>query len=156
MSTTELVSLVRASPFSRPFLEHGKDLLVYAVRARTDFRLDTTANRHELFCPITLMYFEDPVCFADGFTYERAAIEKHLSRFNTSPKTGATHFTKDVLPNHNIRILVDEHKQGNAHETEDQRDALLARLLAPRQLVMVQLSVDASALVRIRLEGRAM
>ena len=84
---------------------------------------------HEFCCPITLMPFQDPVCFADGFTYERAALEKHLSRFSTSPKTGATHFTKDVVPNHNLRILIEERKERDARATKDHRDALLASLL---------------------------
>jgi len=142
LDASELVTIVRSSPFSQPFLEHGRDILVDAVRARTGDKFDAGSDvPHEFCCPITLMPFKDPICFADGFTYERAALEKHLSRYATSPKTGETYFTKDVVPNHNLRILIYEHNERNARATQDRRDAFLEHLLSPRPLVTMQLSV---------------
>lgn len=46
---------------------------------------------HEFLCPITREVMRDPVVCADGFTYERAAIEEwFLSGKLTSPMTNST------------------------------------------------------------------
>ena len=39
-------------------------------------------------CSITAERMKDPVIAADGFSYERVAIEKWFSNKATSPKTG--------------------------------------------------------------------
>jgi len=44
--------------------------------------------RAEFLCPITYDLLTDPVIAADGNTYERAAIEKWLSKTQTSPLNG--------------------------------------------------------------------
>lgn len=50
----------------------------------------------ELRCPVTLELMKDPVIAADGFTYERFAIEQWFKEHVTSPLTNA------VLPNTNL------------------------------------------------------
>ena len=47
----------------------------------------TSQAENDLICPITLRLMRDPVCAADGFSYERSALEKHLKTKKTSPKT---------------------------------------------------------------------
>ncbi|CAN0298084.1 unnamed protein product, partial [Ascophyllum nodosum] len=50
-------------------------------------------------CPITRCPIEDPAVAADGYTYERAAIERWLSEHDTSPVTGEPLETKTVFKN---------------------------------------------------------
>ena len=50
---------------------------------------------------------------ADGFTYERSAIEQWLENHNTSPKTGIELESKQLVPNYSLRSLIqDFHKPG--------------------------------------------
>ena len=61
---------------------------------------------------------EDPVLAADGFSYERVAIEKWFSNHSTSPKTGEQLTTTVVTPNLTLLTLikewVDNHLTGRA------------------------------------------
>ena len=61
-----------------------------------------------MVCPITLEVFRDPVIAADGHSYERAALARWLSGHNTSPVTGATLASRCAMPNHALRVAVDE------------------------------------------------
>ena len=48
-----------------------------------------------------------PVAFqADGFTYERSAIEQWLETHNTSPTTGLELESKQIFPNYSLRSLI--------------------------------------------------
>lgn len=50
----------------------------------------------------------DPVLLlADQHTYERAAITAWLESRNTSPVTGEVLATRDVVPNHTLRSMID-------------------------------------------------
>ena len=50
---------------------------------------------------------------ADGFTYERSAIEQWLETHNTSPATGAALESKQLIPCHSLRSLIqDFHERG--------------------------------------------
>lgn len=58
---------------------------------------------------------KDPVIAADGFTYERAAIEKWLSKSNHSPMTGAALTNINIIPNLALRNTIQsflQNKQG--------------------------------------------
>ena len=57
-------------------------------------------------CPITAEIMTDPVCAADGFTYERAAITKWLRAKDTSPITGAVLENKCLFPNNSLRSMI--------------------------------------------------
>ena len=43
---------------------------------------------------------------ADGFTYERSAIEQWLKTHNTSPATGLELESKQLNPNYSLRSLI--------------------------------------------------
>jgi chromatin remodeling complex protein RSC6 len=76
----------------------------------------------EFLCPITQEVMSDPVSTADGHTYERAAIRRWLSRKRTSPLTGSDLRTKDLIPNHALRKLIQEWRSGAvAPEGAEQR-----------------------------------
>ena len=49
----------------------------------------------------------------DGHTYERSAIEQWLETHNTSPATGAALESKQLIPCHRLRSLIqDFHERG--------------------------------------------
>lgn len=50
--------------------------------------------------------FKDPVIAADGFTYERSAIEDWLSRKNTSPLLNVPLEHTFLIPNHAVRTTI--------------------------------------------------
>ena len=60
----------------------------------------------DYICPITTEIMTDPVCTADGFTYERTAITEWLRTNDTSPSTGDTLDSKALIPNHLVRSLL--------------------------------------------------
>ena len=61
---------------------------------------------NEYKCPITAEIMTDPVCTADGFTYERTAITEWLLTNDTSPSTGAKLACKRLVPNVTVRCLL--------------------------------------------------
>lgn len=59
---------------------------------------------YEFLCPITLELLTDPVIAADGFTYERSAIEEWLSSGKvTSPSTNEPLLNQSLVSNHQVR-----------------------------------------------------
>jgi hypothetical protein len=50
------------------------------------------------------------VICSDGHTYERAAIERWLQSHGTSPKTNAQLTSRALLPNHNLRGVIEAFK----------------------------------------------
>ena len=65
-------------------------------------------------CPITDDVMADPVIFSDGHSYERWSIEHWLVGHNTSPLTaGAELGSKQLIPNHALRKVVQEWEQNN-------------------------------------------
>ncbi|CAJ1398576.1 unnamed protein product [Effrenium voratum] len=66
-----------------------------------------------LVCPINRAIMRDPVLAADGWTYERRAVEKHMARAGRtmpkSPVTGERFSTRQVLPNMVVRQLVSQY-----------------------------------------------
>ena len=58
-------------------------------------------------CPISLELMRDPVICADGHSYERANIEDWFKRSNSSPKTGADLEHKFLIPNVNLRNIIE-------------------------------------------------
>lgn len=58
-------------------------------------------------CPLTRERMADPVvCLGDGLTYERAAIAEWLELHSVSPITGQLLTTRDMVPNHALRNLL--------------------------------------------------
>jgi U-box domain len=70
-----------------------------------------TAASHTLpewmLCPLTKAVLVDPVlCTGDGQTYERSAITQWLAASDTSPVTGQPLTSREVLPNHALRSII--------------------------------------------------
>lgn len=57
-------------------------------------------------CPITDAVMKDPVIAADGYTYERSAIENHLASTAVSPKTGERMSHRNVVRNQFVWNLI--------------------------------------------------
>jgi hypothetical protein len=57
-------------------------------------------------CSITAEIMLDPVCTSDGFTYEREAITEWLRTKDTSPLTGGTLESKNLVPNLSLRSII--------------------------------------------------
>ena len=74
-------------------------------------------------CPITTELMTDPVMTTDGFTYERAAIERWFVSSNLSPITGVPLASTQLVPNltakSGIRAVLERHTpvQAAAHAT---------------------------------------
>lgn len=66
-----------------------------------------------LCCPITMDLMQDPAVAADGFTYERMAIEKWLLVNSSSPMTNVPLTQKVVFPNHSMRQAINEWRLQN-------------------------------------------
>ena len=64
--------------------------------------------RDEFTCPITRQLMRVPVIAADGHTYDRAAIERWLANHENSPKTGEALEHRLLVPNHNLKRLIDD------------------------------------------------
>jgi U-box domain len=47
------------------------------------------------------------LCISDGHSYEQRAISEWLQTHDTSPVTGQLLATKDLLPNHALRQLIE-------------------------------------------------
>lgn len=57
-------------------------------------------------CPILMELMSDPVICADGFSYERSAIEKWLRQHGTSPTTNEPLTNKKLLPNKTLKAAI--------------------------------------------------
>ena len=58
------------------------------------------------FCPITYEIMVDPVMLCDGYSYERAAIEKWLEEHDTSPMTNQKLPSLWMVPNVALRNMI--------------------------------------------------
>jgi len=65
----------------------------------------------EYLCPISQEVMVDPVTTSDGFTYDRANIERWLREHDTSPVTNQRVGNKTLVPNTSLRILIAEWPQ---------------------------------------------
>lgn len=64
---------------------------------------------HLFRCPITLDLFTDPVTLCTGQTYDRHSIEKWLQAGNrTCPVTMQLLYDTSLVPNHNLRHLIEQ------------------------------------------------
>jgi hypothetical protein len=74
------------------------------------FQPDQYKLPKEYECPVTREIMEHPVLAADGHTYDRYAIEYWLSSHSTSPVTNAEIESSNLLPNHTIHTLIEQHR----------------------------------------------
>ncbi|CAI5992410.1 unnamed protein product [Closterium sp. NIES-64] len=66
-----------------------------------------------LFCPITQEMMVNPVLAADGHTYEQEAIKSWLETSDMSPMTNQKLPSKDLVPNHAVRSMIQDWRQRN-------------------------------------------
>jgi hypothetical protein len=65
-------------------------------------------------CPITSEAMAEPVlCVGDGYTYEKGAATVWFLERSTSPVTGAELASKELVPNHAIKAIVDAFAAGD-------------------------------------------
>jgi len=80
--------------------------------------LFTNIVPEEFICPITLDLMKDPVMASDGNSYERSEIENWFKLGNkTSPKTNDILEYTLLIPNNNLKILINEYKERNNIKT---------------------------------------
>ena len=70
-----------------------------------DHTRDTSFPR-EFECSITLEVMADPVIGADGYAYERAAIEEWFIKNDSSPTTNKKIEHKNLVPNRSLKALI--------------------------------------------------
>ena len=63
-------------------------------------------EQETFLCPITQEIMLDPVIAADGYTYERRAIESWLKGKMTSPMTNQQLSHKQLIPNNVLRSRI--------------------------------------------------
>lgn len=69
-------------------------------------QVPNTPGRNQFCCPLTNKLMVDPVVAADGFTYERSAIEGWLAQNNKSPMTKQLLLHRDLVPNLTMRAAI--------------------------------------------------
>jgi hypothetical protein len=67
----------------------------------------------EVICPLTESVMTDPVVVADGYTYERAAIEAWLLDHDTSPVTHEVLLDKKVMPSITLKKMIAKLREKN-------------------------------------------
>ncbi|XP_077562157.1 WD repeat, SAM and U-box domain-containing protein 1-like isoform X2 [Haemaphysalis longicornis] len=69
-----------------------------------------TSLPNELLCPITQQTMSDPVVAADGYSYERNAIQQWLANGKeTSPMTGKPLEHKSLVANRTLQLLIQKY-----------------------------------------------
>jgi len=66
---------------------------------------------NEFLCPITQELMRDPVCAADGYTYERKAIEEWLTKKQTSPIMNLSINGTQLYSNKVLKMLINKYIQ---------------------------------------------
>ena len=81
-----------------------------------------------LFCPITMQLPIEPVTAADGYVYEKTAIEKHMAgkRKSTSPISGEP-MGKKLLPAPKIKNII-ETSVAHGYISDKMREEWMQRL----------------------------
>lgn len=100
---TALAAAVAVAKFKESPAAYMQELLekrTFRVKKTTAGpNTDTKVKNLELefTCPITLEVMKEPVVAADGYSYEKNAIKKWLKKNTTSPVTGASLITKNLV-----------------------------------------------------------
>ncbi|KAL7146594.1 hypothetical protein ABFS83_06G051500 [Erythranthe nasuta] len=69
-----------------------------------------TGPPNHFICPLLKDVMNDPCVAADGYTYDRKAIEEWLRKNNTSPVTNLPLLSKSLIPNHSLLTAIMEQK----------------------------------------------
>ncbi|GMH89603.1 hypothetical protein TL16_g11507 [Triparma laevis f. inornata] len=82
---------------------------------QVDIEVDPDAPIPVMFkCGIDEELMDEPVTAADGHSYERFNIERHLKRKKTSPKTGDPLDHTMLVPNNALKMMIDAWKKKHA------------------------------------------
>ncbi|OMO52195.1 hypothetical protein COLO4_37371 [Corchorus olitorius] len=90
-----------------PILERMKEV---ANRARISISTLRSAPPNHFICPILKDVMDDPCVAADGYSYDRKAIEKWLANNDNSPMTNLALSNKVLLPNYTLLSAIVEWK----------------------------------------------
>ncbi|OMO94849.1 hypothetical protein CCACVL1_05766 [Corchorus capsularis] len=90
-----------------PILERMKEV---ANRARISISTVRSAPPNHFICPILKDVMDDPCVAADGYSYDRKAIEKWLANNDNSPMTNLPLSNKILLPNYTLLSAIVEWK----------------------------------------------
>ncbi|XWS36979.1 hypothetical protein CRYUN_Cryun19dG0003900 [Craigia yunnanensis] len=90
-----------------PVLEKMKEV---ANRARISISSVQSAPPNHFICPILKDVMDEPCVAADGYTYDRKAIEKWLERNDKSPMTNLPLSNKNLLSNYTLLSAIMEWK----------------------------------------------
>ncbi|KAL5723951.1 non-specific serine/threonine protein kinase [Ranunculus cassubicifolius] len=88
-----------------PFLERLKEI---GDKASAPAPISETAPPNHFICPLLQKVMEDPCVAADGYTYDRKAIEGWLKKKLTSPKTSLPFANDYLIPNHSLLLAIRE------------------------------------------------
>jgi serine/threonine protein kinase/nucleotide-binding universal stress UspA family protein len=88
-----------------PALENLKKV---AEKARNSFSGVSTQPPTHFICPLLKDVMNEPCVAADGYTYDRHAIEEWLKEHNTSPMTDSPLHSKNLLPNYTLYTAIME------------------------------------------------
>jgi hypothetical protein len=98
----------------------------------------------EFVCSITAERMKDPVIAADGFSYERVAIEKWFSNHSTSPKTNLLLRSTRLTPNLTLLTLIKEWEDDQRKGCADSQSLQILK----GNLVSVATSIEAQVVVQ--------
>ncbi|CAE6177965.1 unnamed protein product [Arabidopsis arenosa] len=88
-----------------PALENLKKV---AEKARNSLSGVSTQPPTHFFCPLLKDVMNEPCVAADGYTYDRRAIEEWLEEHDTSPMTDSPLHSKNLLPNYTLYTAIME------------------------------------------------
>lgn len=86
----------------------------------------------EFECPIGMEIMKDPVLAADGRSYERAAILEWFQYSSLSPMTGEALSHENVIPNLNLRALIQDWREKQGEDERKPVPAMRRTDAAPR------------------------
>ncbi|XP_067352209.1 WD repeat, SAM and U-box domain-containing protein 1 isoform X2 [Channa argus] len=105
---TELLSLTKETLASELHIE-SVGLRSKLLRKVEELKSDSVCSGipDEFLCPITRELMKDPVIAADGYSYEREAIESWINTKNrSSPMTNLPLLTTLLTPNHTLKMAI--------------------------------------------------
>ncbi|KAM4592877.1 WD repeat, SAM and U-box domain-containing protein 1 isoform 1-T3 [Odontesthes bonariensis] len=105
---TELLSLTKETLASELHIE-SLGLRSKLLRKVEELRRDSVCSGvpDEFLCPITRELMREPVIAADGYSYEREAIESWINTKNrSSPMTNLPLLTTLLTPNHTLKMAI--------------------------------------------------
>ncbi|KAH0902228.1 hypothetical protein HID58_041731, partial [Brassica napus] len=88
-----------------PALESLKKV---AEKARNSISSVPTQPPFHFLCPLLKDVMNEPCVAADGYTYDRLAIEEWFEEHNTSPMTDSPLLSKNLLPNYTLYTAIME------------------------------------------------